>query len=342
MQFNKIIYQRLYNIACFIPEITANDAWEQQKEISWSMLFAGSQSNMNISFKLDLPQHIKVMEVKLFLLCVRTYESLKKVFSEFENSYPFPDSYVDNPIGFYKYIVSQKDLPAQFIEEKSFGMFRGVRTCVRFYCNFFDSYEIYRCFESMVPALKKLTFLKNLKYHLYCNMRCASRFDGGLTASLINFTTCLERYNQCADETPIRENILNDLISEYGELWYNFHSVAINPNALSRREIERRNAISKTKLGKNKYYRQQVETHLKIIKSRAGQLSMRKACINYFAEYKSELEKLNIKSYRTLQNRLLSTSPNQLRSKFNNSKYTAPTYLRPFVLSVDKLWVKTK
>ena len=77
-------------------------------------------------------------------------------------------------------------------------------------------------------------------------------------ASLFDFTTYLDRYNQCADETPIRENILNDLITAYGEMWYNFHSVAITPNALSRREIERRNAISKTKLGKNKYYRQQV------------------------------------------------------------------------------------
>ena len=260
MQFNKIIYQRLYNIACFIPEITVYDAWEQQDEFNLSMYFENvdSQSNMNEIDKLDLPLHIKVMEVKLFLLCVRTYESLQKVLSEFENSFPGPGSYVEDPIGFYKYIVSQKDLPDQFIEEKSFGMFRGVRTCVRFYCNFFDSYGIYRCFKSMIPALKKLTFLNGLRNHLYCNMRYASRFDGGLMASLFDFTTYLDRYNQCADETPIRENILNDLITAYGEMWYNFHSVAITPNALSRREIERRNAISKTKLGKNKYYRQQV------------------------------------------------------------------------------------
>ena len=344
MQFNKNIFRRLYNIACFIPEITAQDNWEQQDGFTLSMDFEQEDQLSNIKAKnqLQLPLHIKVVEVKLFLLCIRAYENLQNVFSEFENSFPGPESYIENPNLFYAYIVSQNELSEQLIEEKSLGMFRGVRNCVRFYCNFADSYGIYRCFKSILPTLEKLKFLSELRNHLYSNMRFAIRFNGDLMAALFDLSTHLDCYNQCADGSPERENILQSLITAYGEIWYHFHSIAILPSIYKPNEKKRRDAISKTKWNNNSCNRQQVEAHLKIIQANAAKSSIRQACINYFAEHKDELEMLNIKSYRTLQNRLLSKSPNHLRKEFNDSICIAPTYLWTFESSINKIWDNTK
>ena len=345
MQFNKIIYHRLGNIACFIPEITDRDDWEQQKEFIFSLILENADSSSSIKkmASLNLSPKIGVMEVKLFLLCVRAYESLRDFFSEFEQSFPGPCSYVEDPISFYNHIISRNELPKQLIEEKSFGMFQGLRNCVRFYCNFFDSYCIYCCFKSMLPALEKLTFLSDFRNHLYSNMGHAARVKGGLMAVLFDFANLLDRYNQCADGSPDRENILNDLIAAYGEMWYNFHSVAISPpDVFCQKEKDRRTAISERKKEKNLNRCKKVEQLLKEIKKLSDGTSVRKACKNYFEEHEDYLQSLNIKSYRTLQNRLTGVPPNKLRKIFNNQRNAIPTYQHSFKLLVNELWNKTK
>ena len=69
----------------------------------------------------------------------------------------------------------------------------------------------------MIPALKKLTFLNGLRNHLYCNMRYASRFDGGLMASLFDFTT----YLMIQIPEPAKESVIDQLYYYGKAAWRN-------------------------------------------------------------------------------------------------------------------------
>ena len=347
MLLNRVIYQRLYNIAFFVPEIISVPGWEEAKEFRIE-IFGYFENNPDAEIALcelatsseeKNPRRISHIEVKLFLLCEDAYSNLQTIFSKYESEFSSDGSYIDNPAKFYDFIQAKHEITPEMIREKSNGMFCGLRNCIRFYCMFCDCHFIYTCFKILLPAANEFDFLARLRDQVYATIGYSPKRSPGMHCSLGEIATCLTELSKNVKSSPKREKLISQVASACCELYYHLPAISTLPKTIfNPAEDRRRTAISKTKLKNNEAHSQEIKKHIEAIRASSEGKSIRSCCKSYFEEHKEELKMLNINSPRTLQNRLLDKNPNRQRSSFNTCGYICPKYSTTLTHLIESLW----
>ena len=328
------------------------------------------ESNRNYKKSKDFME-ITDFERVLFFVCQKVYEGLSSLLFQFEEKFKQKiDSKTkreccieDAPEGFYK-SIPKKAFSEDEIREKSFDMFHSAKTACYFYSKFKPSYcmynysEIIRKHEKDIPILK---YTKETIASYFCN--CPINNYPYIKKVLLNLAYSLEGYSEL--KHGVRKTYRN---KKSLHLWNRFvtklyDGVLINciniskelstkpvfsmlefdtykkDDLISKKEIKRRDRISKAQIDRLSERRMQVKSHIEEISKicRSQKVSVRKACGYYFKEHKSELKLININSQRTLENNYSKTEPNKQRSAFSNMAYVGPKYSPAFRKAINDI-----
>ena len=306
---------------------------------------------------------ITEFEILLFRVCYYIYENLSSLFSPYEKRFisrkqkktKEKSDFENNTEEFFKSIPKDA-ISEDMVKEKSFEMFHSVRAASYFYCKFSPMYCLYgysdaiNQFKNEIPILK---YIKEIVSNYFVNCPTGKKLYinnslYGLVDSIITYSKCKEgvKKRRSRNEKKIwgwfLKKLYNNIIincfkvsshlSSEAKFSFSDYILQERSPSVSKKEIKRRDRISKTQKDRLSERRMQVKSHIKEIYkiSRSKGMSIRKACGYYFKEHKSELKLININSQRTLENNCSKTEPNTQRSAFSNMAYICPNYSTTF------------
>lgn len=117
MKFNKVIYQRLQHIACFMPDKMLPDSPEDPMKEAENMYCRRDFQEQFLAI-----MRISEFEYKLFELCVIVFRRLEELFLPYTDKVP---CYIYSPVKFMEYVKENSAFSKEKIQEQSFGMFRS-------------------------------------------------------------------------------------------------------------------------------------------------------------------------------------------------------------------------
>ena len=345
MKFSKIVYHRLYHIACFIPDQIFPD--EQEKSDLWNNESIYCNENMQAFFKESMK--ISEEEYQLFCLCVIVFKRLNALFKQYvEKSSLYPDK----PKLFLQYIKENSDFSYTSLNQESFGMFNSLSSCVDFYCKFTNIYYLFHVFFQIKIYKEKLPALKYIRNDFFSMMQAypmevspslnvdCSNLQQKVTDFLALHKDYEEKksiYEVISDLTPVMVEMLDTvkLINENMKAEYvSQHKQEVN----KKRSESISQALRATEDWQNraKYIEKTKETIRKKVKK--NKISLKAACQQFFTEHEDELQKWNITSCRTLQNYFSVEDPNKHRKAFKELGVAPPKYAYGFRQAVKKIW----
>lgn len=345
MKLTKIVYHRLYHIACFIPDQIFPD--EQKKSNLCNNEPIYCNENMQALFKESMK--ISEEEYQLFCLCVIIFNRLNNLFKQYvEKSSLYPDK----PKLFLQYIEENSDLSRAEINQESFGMFNSLRSCVDFYCKFSNIYYLFNTFFQIKIYKEKLPVLKYIRNDFFSMMQAyplevipSLNVDcSNLQQKVTNFLNLNKDYEEkksiyevISDFTPVMVEMLDivKLINENTRGDYiSRHKQEVN----KKRRESISQALRATEAWQNraKYIGKIKETIRE--KVNKNKISLKAACQQFFTEHKDELKKWNITSCRTLQNYFSVVDPNKQRKAFKEIGVDPPKYAYGFWQAVKTVW----
>ena len=337
MRFNRNIYMRLYQIAFFMPELLKDGKNDLNMNPSKTSIPFYEDENNPVLKEILESMEITDFEKQLFIVCLNVYKNLSSLFFPFQNK--MNSRLEDDPTGFYN-SIPKDDISKETIKDSSFGLFYSLKPACFFYCNFNPSYWLCSYSIFIHKYKEKFSFLRYVKNELYTyfsnrpiNKEASlSDYLDSLSSSIHSFLETEKKPNalSCQEYLDNIDKVIVDSIDLTNNLVSGLHM----PKTLSSIEKKRRKAISDKKKKRFSGRQKIVQKHISriIFESRLKKMSIRKYCRDvYFPSHKSELDSINIKSPRTLENSCCKNhDPNKHRSAFFNRAYLKPAYPESF------------